>query len=241
DTYMAAPGTYGMEPVARSEARLVRRPSPTSAGTKGRLSRRTRTDCSSNWERPRCGSPSAPPDVRRRARRRRGRGRDRGASRPAQSLPRPEQGLLARVVSVMNRAEHPVAVRVQLAAVQLDQALEGLLVMHPYRPLIVCRLADRAPAAGCRLATNGQRVRRKRSARGHRDRPPPQRAHAEAVPVVFWLLDDAEAHAAGFAGTAVGGRGGDEPVAAGRQQVTGHSAGEREAVGARWSGAGEAA
>jgi hypothetical protein len=45
-----------------------------------------------------------------------------------ESAPGPEQGFLHRILGVMGRAEHPVAVRLDPAALSLDQAPEGLLV-----------------------------------------------------------------------------------------------------------------
>ena len=45
-----------------------------------------------------------------------------------ESAPGPEQRLLERVLGVLQRAEHPVAVRVQLPAVRVDERAEGLAV-----------------------------------------------------------------------------------------------------------------
>ena len=49
-------------------------------------------------------------------------------SNRAMPLPGAQQRLLERVLGVVDRAEHAVAVGVQLAAVRLDQAPEGVLV-----------------------------------------------------------------------------------------------------------------
>jgi hypothetical protein len=46
----------------------------------------------------------------------------------AQPAPRPQERLLQRVLRVVDGAEHPVAVGVQLAAVGLDQTREGVLL-----------------------------------------------------------------------------------------------------------------
>ena len=50
------------------------------------------------------------------------------ALEPRQPAPRAEQRLLQRVLGVLDRAEHPVAVGVQLGAVRRDEPLEGGLV-----------------------------------------------------------------------------------------------------------------
>src|SRR5712692_2073943 len=55
------------------------------------------------------------------------------------ALPRAQQGLLERVVRVVERAEHPVTVEMERPSVWLDQERERLLV-H--------RLRDATPPAG---------------------------------------------------------------------------------------------
>ena len=52
---------------------------------------------------------------------------------PRQAAPRAQQRVLERVLGVVDRAEHPVAVRVELAAMGLDEAGEGILVAAPGR------------------------------------------------------------------------------------------------------------
>ena len=56
-----------------------------------------------------------------------------------QPPPRPQHRVLQRVLGVMGRAEHPVAVREQLAPERPDELLEGLVVA-PLRPLEQSRL-----------------------------------------------------------------------------------------------------
>ena len=46
----------------------------------------------------------------------------------AERAPGAQQRVLERVLGVVHRPEHPVAVRVQLPAVRVDQASEGALV-----------------------------------------------------------------------------------------------------------------
>ena len=60
------------------------------------------------------------------------------ATEPA---PDPQQRLLQRVLGVVQRAEHPVAVGVQLAAVGLDQPLEGAFVAGAGGVKMRCRPA----------------------------------------------------------------------------------------------------
>ena len=45
-------------------------------------------------------------------------------AQPRRAAPRAQQRLLQRVVGVVDRAEHPVAVRVQLGPVRLDEVRE---------------------------------------------------------------------------------------------------------------------
>ena len=52
---------------------------------------------------------------------------------PGASLPGAQQRLLERIVRVVNRAQHPVAVRVKLAAVRLGQLGEGGFIGIPNR------------------------------------------------------------------------------------------------------------
>ena len=51
-------------------------------------------------------------------------------SKRASAAPRAQQRLLQRVLGVVGRAEHPVAVRVQLAPVGRDEVGEGGVVGH---------------------------------------------------------------------------------------------------------------
>jgi hypothetical protein len=50
------------------------------------------------------------------------------ALEPAESAPGAQHGVLERVVGVVQRAEHPVAVRVQLAAMRVDKGAERPLI-----------------------------------------------------------------------------------------------------------------
>jgi hypothetical protein len=75
-------------------------------------------------------------------------GADRSARlEPGQAPPRREQRVLHGVVGVLERAEHPVAVHVQLAAVRSGQLREGVLIArasavqqsvirHPFGPFL---------------------------------------------------------------------------------------------------------
>jgi hypothetical protein len=77
-------------------------------------------------------------------------GRDRvepGAQRaaalePRQALPGPQQRVLEGVLGVVDRAQHPIGVRMQLAAVGLDEPAKRLLVARAggrqQRPLLSC-------------------------------------------------------------------------------------------------------
>src|SRR5205823_3230629 len=58
----------------------------------------------------------------------------RASLEPAEPLPRREQRVLQRVLRVVNRTEHPVAVRVELLTVRVGQFAERLAIARP-RPL----------------------------------------------------------------------------------------------------------
>src|SRR5205085_1015830 len=47
-----------------------------------------------------------------------------GLTQTGRPSPGPEHGLLERIVGVVHRAEHPVAVRVELGSVRLDEVRE---------------------------------------------------------------------------------------------------------------------
>src|SRR5437763_1438584 len=68
-----------------------------------------------------------------------GPGAERGAAvEPAETSPGCHHGVLQRVLGVLERAEHPVAVHLQLTAVRLGQRLERVVVPGPRPADQVC-------------------------------------------------------------------------------------------------------
>ena len=75
------------------------------------------------------------------------------ALEPGQPAPGAQRGVLEGVLGVLDRAEHPVAVRVELRAIRLEQAAEGRLVAVAGRGeqlllLCACRAWKRWPWHG---------------------------------------------------------------------------------------------
>jgi hypothetical protein len=62
---------------------------------------------------------------------------------PGKASPRAQQRLLESVVRIMDRAQHPVAVRVQLAAMALDDVSESLLLPPRAASSSSCSLSRR--------------------------------------------------------------------------------------------------
>ncbi len=79
------------------------------------------------------------------------------ALEPREPAPRAQQRLLQRVLGVVHRAQHPVAVGVQLAAVGLDQCGE--------RALVAARAPSRAAARAVRVGASASSTRLDRRAR----------------------------------------------------------------------------
>ncbi len=68
-----------------------------------------------------------------------------------QRAPRPQQRVLDGVLGVLDRAEHPVAMGLELAAVRLDEIAEGVLAASARRLQQLSFLG----ASGCRGGGHG--------------------------------------------------------------------------------------